>query len=456
MTAGQGSTTMRNLPDVAMVGYYVLGFTGGQSSAYSGTSLAAPLWAAFTAIVNQQGVSQGLPPLGFVNPAIYAIAQSSNYSACFHDVTTGNNTNSSSPTKFYAVPGFDLCTGWGSPTGSNLMNALLTPSDPLLITPQLGLIAIGPVGGPFTPTTRTYTLTNAGGAPLTWTLANTSMWLSVSPAGGTLTAGGPAVSVTVGLNANANRLNLGIYTNNIVFADLSDQAQQKQSFVLQIGNGGFEIGDFTDWTLSNDNSQDDFVVNIDDGSLFENITSAQLVHSGLYGAFFAQSGSLADLSQTLPVVAGQSYVLSFWLTSVAAEGSTTPNEFLTQWNGTTLYDQTDLGAFGWTSFQFVVSATSSTATLNFGFRNDPAGFAFDDVSLQPIPPPIFQSVTQSNGTIFLTWSATPGVTYQLQFTTDFAADNWTNLGAPITATSNTVTESDSVSGSQRFYRIIIP
>ncbi len=55
--------------------------------------------------------------VGFINPAIYAIGKSTNYTADFHDITTGNNTWPGSPTIFYAVTGYDLCTGWGTPTG---------------------------------------------------------------------------------------------------------------------------------------------------------------------------------------------------------------------------------------------------------------------------------------------------------------------------------------------------
>ncbi len=43
---------------------------------------------------------------------------------CFHDITTGNNSWSDSPNLFYAVPGYDLCSGWGTPIGSNLVNLL--------------------------------------------------------------------------------------------------------------------------------------------------------------------------------------------------------------------------------------------------------------------------------------------------------------------------------------------
>jgi uncharacterized repeat protein (TIGR01451 family) len=89
-----------------------------------GTSCASPLWAGFTALVNEQATNRDLPPVGFLNPAIYSIGLGTNYTNCFHDITTGNNTNLVVSTKYFAVPGYDLCTGWGTPNGSNLINAL--------------------------------------------------------------------------------------------------------------------------------------------------------------------------------------------------------------------------------------------------------------------------------------------------------------------------------------------
>ena len=95
-----------------------------------GTSFAAPLWAAFTALVNQEAAANGQPPVGFLNPALYALGQSADYTNCFHDITVGNNATPSSGGLFPAVPGYDLCTGWGSPKGSNLIYALALPAAP--------------------------------------------------------------------------------------------------------------------------------------------------------------------------------------------------------------------------------------------------------------------------------------------------------------------------------------
>jgi subtilase family serine protease len=137
MSANGGSTTWRNIPDVACVasGFYVIYNNGATTTGGWGTSFAAPLWAGFAALANEQAASNGLPLLGFLNPLIYQIGQSSFYNSAFHDITAGNNTNSYSPTNFFATAGYDLCTGWGTPNGTNLVN---------LLAPALTDIVLGP------------------------------------------------------------------------------------------------------------------------------------------------------------------------------------------------------------------------------------------------------------------------------------------------------------------------
>lgn len=127
MTTNGGSTTLRNVPDVALTAdnIYVV-YENGLSGYFGGTSCAAPLWAAFTALVNEQATNSGVAPMGFLNPAIYSIGKSANYTNCFHDIATGNNTNLTVGNMYFAVPGYDLCTGWGTPNGSNLINALVS------------------------------------------------------------------------------------------------------------------------------------------------------------------------------------------------------------------------------------------------------------------------------------------------------------------------------------------
>jgi subtilase family serine protease len=119
-SSNQGSTTLRNIPDVAAeadTDQYSC-WDGTCGGGWGGTSYAAPQWAAFTAMVNQQAVANGEATVGFLNPTLYAIGTGPSYDSDFHDITSGANQ------KYSAVIGFDLVTGWGSFIGPSLLNAL--------------------------------------------------------------------------------------------------------------------------------------------------------------------------------------------------------------------------------------------------------------------------------------------------------------------------------------------
>jgi subtilase family serine protease len=119
-SANGGSTTLRNIPDVAAeanVNQYSC-FDGYCSGGNGGTSYASPMWAGFMAMVNQESLAKGGALIGFLNPAIYRIGVGTNYDKDFHDAVSGTNG------KFSAVTGYDLVTGWGSFIGPKLLNAL--------------------------------------------------------------------------------------------------------------------------------------------------------------------------------------------------------------------------------------------------------------------------------------------------------------------------------------------
>ena len=118
----QGSTSMRNTPDVSLFGDFDDGGydvfqteykngegDGGNWYSSNGTSAATPLWAALLGCVDQFRVVAKLPPLGEANYDIYSLAESSQYSSDFHDITSGTNGY------YKAVKGYDNSTGWGSP-----------------------------------------------------------------------------------------------------------------------------------------------------------------------------------------------------------------------------------------------------------------------------------------------------------------------------------------------------
>jgi kumamolisin len=147
-SSNKGSTTYRNGPDVsanANFTYYVCADqTTCTANEYGGTSFAAPLWAGYIALANQQAVANGNPTLGFINPAIYSTGVSSSYGTDFHDITSGTSGS------YSAVTGYDLVTGWGSPNGTGLINALVgvstSPNFTLSASPNSVSVAQGSNG----------------------------------------------------------------------------------------------------------------------------------------------------------------------------------------------------------------------------------------------------------------------------------------------------------------------
>ena len=232
MTTNHGSTYFRNIPDVALTADNVYVFAFNQGGGVGGTSCAAPLWAAFTALINQQAAQLGQPPVGFLNPALYALCRGTNYATTFHDITTGNNTNTNSPLNFFAVPGFDLCTGWGTPAGTNLINALTMP-DNLGVMPPTSFAASGLVGGPFTPTNWSVVLTNSGADSLAWSLGDALAWLTISTSNGTLAAHG-TTNITLQL-VNANGLSAGSYLAALLVTNQSLSHVHAVEVQLDIG-----------------------------------------------------------------------------------------------------------------------------------------------------------------------------------------------------------------------------
>ena len=548
MSSNQGSTQWRNVPDVAMSAANIAVIFGNlTTNSLAGTSCAAPLWAGFIALANEQAAQNGQPPAGFLNPAIYGIGQGGLYDSCFHDITNGSDRTRVSTNKYFAEPGYDLCTGWGTPAGQGLINALapadglvvlpagglsfaltnncagaqgpenlvltnagaaslnwsiggapawiqfsatngavppgaatrltvttsagatnlapggyavdlalsnltagvahvvpvfLAVSDPLILTPATGMAVSGPVGGPFNVTSQIISLSNAATGPLNWTVTSGSAFLNIAPGGGTLAPGQAAVTAT--LSPAVGNLLISAASAGILFEDLTSGFGQTLAFTLAVGNGGFETGDFSDWSFGG-TSNADFVGG---APLY-----LDYVHSGAFAAVMGEPSTLATLSQGLPTAPGQRYLISFWLDNPVGGN---PNEFTAAWNGGTLFDQTNMPKFLWTNMEFVVSATGTATTLEFLFQNAPDAFGFDDVSVTTVVPPAFASVAASAGGVLLSWSAMPGFSYQLQYATNLAAPLWINSGGPILATNATVAATNSISTDrQRFYRVVL-
>ena len=253
------------------------------------------------------------------------------------------------------MPGYDLCTGWGSPSGGSLIIALTQP-DGFQITPGRGAVANGPVGGPFTVSTQTFSLTNAGKSAFNWSLGSTSAWLNVSSSSGTLTAGGAPTAVTVTLNPAASLLPAGVYTASFWFTNLTSGLAQVRQFTLQVGqelvqDGGFEAGDFCYWTLFGDSSvyANNYVDYADD--------TYGAGYSPVRGELFCRPGAgfRPRLSFATPGHAGRASFTcspSGWKTHPGLQPDVRrhPNQFVVRWNTNAtstnvIFNQTNMGRF---------------------------------------------------------------------------------------------------------------
>ena len=189
---------------------------------YGGTSYAAPVWAGFFALANQASAAAGNGTLGFINPELYAAGESSLFSANYHDVTaclpssagetTGPDCNSpdeGTKTQGYnPVAGFDDVTGWGSPSGIGLIDALSIPTLVISAAPYTTVSSITFTAN-FPEADGTVTFTAKAGSAAATTI-------------GTCTVASGTCSKTVPGSA----LGVGTYTIQAVYQEISTSTKK--------------------------------------------------------------------------------------------------------------------------------------------------------------------------------------------------------------------------------------
>jgi len=188
ITSGnKGSTTLRNGPDVSANANFTFYVCADQTTCtandYGGTSFATPMWAGYLALANQQAAANG-DTIGFIDPIIYPAALTSSYGTYFHDITSGSCGT------YSGITGYDLCTGWGSPNTTGIINLLAgsaTPSFTLSDSPSSLTITQGSSG------TSTITVHDVDGFTGSVTLAASGLPSGVTATFGTNPTTGTSV-----------------------------------------------------------------------------------------------------------------------------------------------------------------------------------------------------------------------------------------------------------------------
>ena len=297
-STNKGSATLRNGPDIAANANFTFYVCADQTTCtaneYGGTSFAAPMWAAYIALVNQQLTSTSQPTIGFINPTIYAQnvsggALSAAYPTNFHDITSGKSGSYSANT------GYDLVTGWGSPnTGlfSALTGAVPTSGYSLAATPSSVSIVQGSNGGA--------------------TIAST-------PFGGygdliTLTVSGLPSGVTVGYGANP----IGASGSSVLTFSASATAATGTTAVTVTGTGSDGTVEFTTVNLTVTAAPSNFTIKA-------NPTSLSVARNASGTTTITTAVTQGSISSIALSASGQKSgtTISFSPASIAGSGSST-------------------------------------------------------------------------------------------------------------------------------------
>jgi hypothetical protein len=451
MSNNQGSTTMRNIPDVALTAdnIWVI-WDNGSKGAFGGTSASTPLWAAFMALVNQQAVANGRAPLGFVNPALYSVARGTNYSSCFHDITTGHNENSASPNKFVAVPGYDLCTGLGTPAGQALINALAGGSNlPPAFKSNPFSVTSANVGQPCSASISNQATVPNPSDRMTFVKLTGPAWLSVAPDGslsGTPSnqdignntfvvrvteSAGMSNSATMYLNVNGApafknpdivraSVNAGNAYSNSIAGEATDPNPGDTLNYGKVSGPAWLIisvqGALSGTPSNSDTGTNEFTVSATDSRGLSATANLSINVNG--------PPSFSANPFTAPAVSvGQPYTSS--ITNQASDPN--PGAVLTfsKLSGPAWLQVTSDGTLSGTPTAADVGTNSFKVIVsdNGGLTNS----ATMNVSVLPLVGPPTVQLTLSNNLISLLWTG-GNPPFQLQVSTNLAAETWQNVG----------------------------
>jgi kumamolisin len=293
-STNKGSTTYRNGPDVSANANFTFYTCADQTTClaneYGGTSFAAPMWAGYIALVNQQLVANGDATIGFINPTIYAQNVTSSYAADFHDITSGTSGS------YSAVSGYDLVTGWGSPS-AGLISALAgssteTPAFTISASPAAVSVAAGSSGA------STVTIAVSGGFD-----SAVALTASGAPTGATVTFSPTSIAAP------------GSGTSTVTFAVASSTAAGTYSITISGTGGGLTQTTTVSLTVTTGVSAG-FTISVSPAS----ITVARNA-SGSAAITTAVSGSFNSAITLSASGQGSQQTVTFSPSSIAAPGT---------------------------------------------------------------------------------------------------------------------------------------
>jgi hypothetical protein len=164
-------------------------------------------------------------------------------------VSINSSANSLAAGSYSDTVSFTNTTNGSGNTTRAVSLTVNAPPGALSVTPSTNLVSSGTVGGPFSPASKDYTLTNTGGQPLNWTAAKTQAWIDLSSAGGALGAGA-STTVTVSINSDANTLLEGSYSDTVTFTNTTNgtgNATRAVSLSVNDGSGDPPIWPGPSW-----------------------------------------------------------------------------------------------------------------------------------------------------------------------------------------------------------------
>ena len=324
--------------------------------------------------------------------------------------------------------------------------------DDLYVSPYEGFDIIGAVGGPFTPSSMEYVLTNTTASPLSWQASKTALWIDLSGTSGTIPAGA-SDTLEVSLNSNAEVLSAGNYSDSITFTDLTNISTKTRDVslnVLEVAKIPF-LEDFESGALDVFwNSQGTNEYRTEVSSLWE--PYAGVNHLIMDDYLSNETYSRNELTLVINLANTEDIFLSFWVKKFAVEEDNGPpvlpvsegedfDGVAISADGNLWYEVQGLKSsdgISETYSQFTVNlddaiddyglSYNSTFRIRFNhYDNESAdidGFAFDNIAVDsnpPTPTPTFTPAVTPTPTFTPTPVATP--TFSLGIRSEYWRDS---------------------------------